>query len=216
MKDLTKKLIIACGVTLSAGGAVSMIIGTVAHVKSKKEEQDREYEKWKIVNDADAERYNRKRELEERELKDKEEYWSSMTSEDKAKVEVEKKKAEQEKAIADQKEADARRAEAETKAKLTSFKTDILDDVRKSAMDYVRSDSKDLFNSWASSYDSKIDRKIDKLQDKIDEKVDKDDLSSIKRRINRIEERSVVQTQNSVPSSGSSSPTITVAPVIGK
>lgn len=146
----------------------------------------------------------------DKELKDKEEYWASLSSEDK--VAIENKKLETR-----LKEAEAKKAEADMKSSVDRFKNDILTEVREEALNYVKSDSKDLFNTWVASYQDKLDRKLERLSDKLDDKADDDDLDNLERKISRLSERiddlPKGNSSCSTPSSPSSSP-ITIAPVI--
>lgn len=143
----------------------------------------------------------------DKELKDKEEYWATLSSEDK--VAIENKKLETR-----LKEAAAKKAEADMKSSVTKFKNDILTEVREEALDYVKSDSKDLFNTWVTNYQDKLDRKLERLSDKLDDKADEDDLDNLERKISRLSERI-----DDLPKGNSSSPVpssspITIAPVI--
>lgn len=137
----------------------------------------------------------------DKELKDKEEYWATLSSEDK--VAIENKKLETR-----LKEAEAKKAEADMKSAVTKFKNDILTEVRKEALDYVKSDSKDLFNTWVTNYQDKIDRKLERLSDKLDDKADEDDLNNLERKISRLSDKI-----NSSFPAPSSSPII-IPPVI--
>lgn len=161
-----------------------------------------------IIEEVDAHKKRvQEMELKERELKDKEEYWSTLSSEDK--VAIENKKLETR-----LKEAEAKKAEADMKSSVDRFKNDILTEVRKEALDYVKSDSKDLFNTWVTSYQDKLDRKLERLSDKLDDKADEDDLDNLERKISRLSERiDDLPKGNSSCSTPSSSP-ITIAPVI--
>lgn len=137
----------------------------------------------------------------DKELKDKEEYWASLSSEDK--VAIENKKLETR-----LKEAEAKKAEADMKSSVVKFKNDILTEVREEALDYVKSDSKDLFNTWVTNYQDKLDRKLERLSDKLDDKADEDDLDNLERKISRLSDK--IDSSSPAPSS---SP-ITIAPVI--
>lgn len=143
----------------------------------------------------------------DKELKYKEEYWASLSSEDK--VAIENKKLETR-----LKEAEAKKAEADMKSSVVKFKNDILTEVREEALDYVKSDSKDLFNTWVTNYQDKLDRKLERLSDKLDDKADEDDVDNLERKISRLSERiDDLPKGNSSCSAPSSSP-ITIAPVI--
>lgn len=148
-------------------------------------------------------------ELKERKAKEekelKEEYWSTLSSEDK--VAIENKKLE-----VRLKEADAKKAEADMKSSVNRFKNDILTEVREEALDYVKSDSKDLFNTWVTSYQDKLDRKLERLSDKLDNKADEDDLDNLERKVSRLFER-IDDLPKGNTNSSSPSP-ITIAPVI--
>lgn len=143
----------------------------------------------------------------DKELKDKEEYWASLSSEDK--VAIENKKLETR-----LKEAEAKKAEADMKSSVTKFKNDILTEVRKEALDYVKSDSKDLFNTWVTNYQDKIDRKLERLSDKLDDKADEDDLDNLERKISRLSDKIDDLPKGNSSSSAPSSSPITIAPVI--
>lgn len=144
----------------------------------------------------------------DRELKDKEEYWATLSSEDK--VAIENKKLE-----VRLKEADAKKAEADMKSSVTKFKNDILTEVRKEALDYVKSDSKDLFNTWVTNYQDKFDRKLERLSDKLDDKADEYDLDNLDRKISRLSDRiDDLPKGNSSSSPAPSSSPITIAPII--
>ena len=185
--------IFAVGIVAIPFAAITIIEEMDAH---KKRLQEMELKERKAKEE---------KELKERELKNKEEYWSTLSSEDK--VAIENKKLE-----VRLKEADAKKAEADMKSSVTSFKNDILSEVRKDAISYVKSDSKDLFNKWATSYQDEVDRKIDRLSDKIDDKASEDDVDYLKRKISRLSDKiDDLPRGNTSPSSPSP---ITIAPVI--
>lgn len=167
-------------------------------LKERKAKEDKEFKEKKAKED---------KERLDKELKDKEEYWASLSSEDK--VAIENKKLETR-----LKEAEAKKAEADMKSSVDRFKNDILTEVREEALNYVKSDSKDLFNTWVASYQDKLDRKLERLSDKLDDKADDDDLDNLERKISRLSERiDDLPKGNSSCSTPSSSP-ITIAPVI--
>ena len=185
--------IFAVGVVAIPFAAITIIEEIDAH---KKRLQEMELKERKAKEE---------KELKERELKDKEEYWSTLSSEDK--VAIENKKLE-----VRLKEADAKKAEADMQSSVTNFKNDILSEVRKDAISYVKSDSKDLFNKWATSYQDEVDRKFDRLSDKIDDKASEDDVDYLKRKISRLSDK-IDDLPKGNTSNSSPSP-ITIAPVI--
>lgn len=218
----------ALGFAVVAGVCVIAVDAVENHEDKKLE---RKLKEEKHIHDKEIQ--DKEIEIKNKEALDKEKYYSSMTSEDKAKIEIEKEKTEQKRLEAKIKESEARALEAETKKTVEKFKGEIEDKVRSEMKEYVKRDSKDIFNTWVTTYQANIDsrirkladdddldslkRKVLRLEDKIDDLVNDDDLDSLKRDISRLEDR-IDDIKDSIPSaaspSSSSTPNITVAPVI--
>lgn len=145
------------------------------------------------VNDSIDRKH--KRELEEKKLEIDRKYYESMSSEDKANIEIEKAKTERLRLEVRGKEAEAEKAKAESKKSVDKFKDDILREVKRDCMNQVKDSTKDLFDTWVDHYETKTERKIDSLTDRVDRLADK-------------------MSDRHTTSSAPSSPVITVAPVL--
>ena len=124
----------------------------------------------------------------------KKQYYDSMTSEDKAKIELAKQENDKLRLEVRAKEAEASKAKAESQKAVTKFKNDIVSDVKIECMKQVKEDTEDMFDDWVEKYESKEERKIDSLTNRVDNLAD---------RIN-----------DSNSSKGNSSPVINVSPVM--
>ena len=124
----------------------------------------------------------------------KKQYYDSMTSEDKAKIELAKQENDKLRLEVRAKEAEASKAKAESQKTVTKFKNDIVSDVKIECMKQVKEDTEDMFDDWVEKYESKEERKIDSLTNRVDNLAD---------RIN-----------DSNSSKGNSSPVINVSPVM--
>ena len=124
----------------------------------------------------------------------KKQYYDSMTSEDKANIELAKQENDKLRLEVRAKEAEASKAKAESQKAVTKFKNDIVSDVKIECMKQVKEDKEDMFDDWVEKYESKEERKIDSLTNRVDNLAD---------RIN-----------DSNSSKGSSSPVINVSPVM--
>lgn len=124
----------------------------------------------------------------------KKQYYDSMTSEDKAKIELAKQENDKLRLEVRAKEADASKAKAESQKEVTKFKNDIVSDVKNECMKQVKEDTEDMFDDWVEKYESKTERKIESLTNRVDNLAD---------RIN-----------DSNSSKGNSSPVINVSPVM--
>lgn len=197
---LSNKVVAYCVSVLSTGLAGSMIFATWLDHKRKvdKEEYDRSIE---------ARNYNDCK-------KSDEEYYGNLTADQKAEIERQKQITAQERYKKEQAELTVRAKEADTKQKINQFKTDILNEVRKESKEYIRSDSRKIFDDWSTDIFNKVDKKLDRLEDKLDDlkddMVSEDEFNSLKKRVSRLSD------DDERPSSGGggSTPVITVAPVI--
>lgn len=124
----------------------------------------------------------------------KKQYYDSMTSEDKAKIELAKQENDKLRLEVRAKEAEASKAKAESQKAVIKFKNDIVSDVKIECMKQVKEDTEDMFDDWVEKYESKEERKIDSLTNRVDNLAD---------RIN-----------DSNSSKGNSSPVINVSPVM--
>lgn len=189
-----------CVAVVSTGIAGSIVYGTYLYFKNEKEEKDH------------------KRKVEEAERKQKEDYWANMTPEQKTEIERQTQITAQEKYKKEQMDLQVKKSEAESKKRINEFKYEILKETRKEALEYVKNDSKKLFNDWSEDMKDRIDKKLDRLEDQIDDLKDdmvtESDFVSLKKRVGRLNNQidDGSETRSSTPTS--TTPVITVAPVI--
>lgn len=134
------------------------------------------------------------RDLNTKAAEENEQYYDSMTSEDKARIELAKQENDKLRLEVRAKEAEASKAKAESQKEVIKFKNDIVSDVKNECMKQVKEDTEDMFDDWVEKYESKTERKMESLTNRVDNLAD---------RIN-----------DSNSSKGNSSPVINVSPVM--
>lgn len=198
---------------LSTGGAVSLIFGT--YLSHKRKEEDSEYSK--MLSERE---HAEQREMVEYDRKLKEDYYSNLSAEQKAQIEIAKEVADQERFKVKQQELITREKEAETKEKVLEFKKDILNTIRQESTAAIKRDTKNVFNDWSTDISNQFNKKLDKLNDKVsdlrEDMVTESDFVSLKKRVAKLDDRvtDICDGKKGGTDNTASTPVITVAPVI--
>lgn len=133
------------------------IAGTTEFIISAKHKRE-------VASEERKHRY----EKEQAEFEERRKYNNSISSEDKAKIEIEKEKTKQLAAQEEIEKAKARQLWAQKEERVTDIKEEIKTVCVAESMSSVKEKTKKMYDDWVDSYERRVDRKIDSLESRVD------------------------------------------------